>query len=542
MKFKEKLSYFRFFFAFFKNKILLFLTFILTFISITLEISSPYYIKNLIDNAILKDNFDKTVRFCLLIILINIGSSIISYLENFISIKISNDYNYYFKQKFIDKLFSIPYHLIKDKTFGGILTLFEKDIGQITAFNQTIIFGIVTNLFHMLGLFFFLYCLNFKIALLTLLSLTVYFLIIRSTYKCIDKVSRLIRKKSIDINAFIYDRFYNILYIKLLAREQNELQIYNNKYNNYLKSYYKISIFTLMIDNLKSFAGFIGSIIIILYGSYLTIKKEMTIGELLAINSLFISIFAPASFLINLKLNYHKNAVSFERIIGFFKITEENNNGKNINKIEEIVINNLSFGFEKEKLILKNLSFNFKKGEIVLLKGNNGSGKSTLCFLLLGFYSELIDPMQILIDTIDIKDINVRLLRNKIALLPQKVETLSGTIESFITTDGKFDEEFLKIREYEIDDVISKKGKFFEIKRNGENLSGGEKQRLYLSRILANNYDFYIFDEFESSQDHINKNKLKNIVQKLKENNKGVIIVTHNNEFDNIADKILCLN
>ena len=511
-------------------------------LSIILSILSPYYIKNLIDNAILKDDFNKTVQFCLLIILINLVASLISYLENFLSIKISNDYNYYFKQKFIEKLFSISYYSIKNMTFGGILTLFEKDIGQITAFNQTVIFGILTNLFHMLGLLFFLYCLNYKVALLTIFSLFIYFLIIRSTYKCIDKVSRLIRKKSIDINAFIYDRFLNILYIKFLTREQNELLIYNKKYNDYLKSYYKISIFTLIIDNFKSFAGFIGSILIILYGSYLMIKKEMTIGELLAINSLFISIYTPASFLINLKLNYHKNAVSFERIIGFFKIDEENNTSESIDKIDDIIINNLSFGFEKDSLILKNLSFNFQKGKINLLKGDNGSGKSTLCYLLLGFYSELINPMQILINSKDVKNINIKSLRNKITLLPQKVEILSGTIENFITTEDKFDEKILKVREYEIDDLILKKGKLFEIKRNGENLSGGEKQRLYLAAILASNYDFYIFDEFESSQDYINKNKLKNIVLKLKNNNKGIIIVTHNNEFDIIADNILCLN
>ncbi|MEZ7891021.1 MAG: ABC transporter ATP-binding protein [Candidatus Wallbacteria bacterium] len=528
---------------YFKNKKkIIFVILILTLTNLTLGITFPGLIQRLIDEAILLKNSEKMIEISIRISVIFFLTIIISYLQSYLALIFSNEFIYYYKVKFLKKFFDASYSKIEEKNIGNVINLFESDLSTVTGFCQTVIFGIITNFIQLIGLFYYLYVLNNKIALMTAGIFSVYFIAVRMTHRYFNRVSRFLRSKNLKINSFVYERFYNVFFIKSLSKADNELKKYELCYRDFLKGYYSVSKMNMMIDSLKDFISFYGSVVIVLYSGFLVIYGEITTGTLFAANTLFGAIYQPASFFVNLRLNFYKILVSFEKLKEFLECPEENLKGRNLDEAKVIKLENITFSYKGNINVLENFTAEFNKGQIKLLKGPNGSGKSTLAFLKTGFYIEKLSSGKITINDYDIKEINVKSLRNKIVYMPQKVEIFSGELKNFMEIKKEeFFEKMEKIKRYEIGDILLQKGSEYYINQGANNLSGGERQRIYLANLLLNDYDFYIFDEFESAQDVINRENLKNVIKILKENGKGIILITHSNYFDDICDDIINL-
>lgn len=522
------------------NKAAVAIIILLMLCGVVAGIIMPYFIQRLIDDAIIKKNVGLAFNYCIIILIINIAFSVFTYIQNYLSYKFSCEYGFYLKQKFLEKLFLLHYSCIKNKTFGNLLTLFGNDIDNIASFGQTIIFGVVANFVQLTAWSFYFYYISPKLAMISLITLLIHYVIVKVSSRFFDTTARLLRKIRIDVNNFIYDRLYNIFYVKILCREDYELKIYKEKYRNSLETSYKITKITMAIEELKGFMSFLGCMMVILYGALLVADDQITIGGLLAANNLFILLYSPASFFINLKLDFYKIAVSYQKINEILSCKDIETEGITIGEINKIEVNGLKFKFNNNIILFNEFTANFNIGEITLIKGANGSGKTTLALLLYGFYKEMLDNGIIKFNDYDIKNINISSLRSKVGFFPQKIEILSGTLKNFIISENiDYETKIEQINNMGLHRLFIEKGVDYQVMRTGENLSGGEKQRLYLAALIARKYDFYIFDEFESSQDGVNRELFKNIIIELKKLCKGIIIITHSNDFDKLSDKTI---
>lgn len=194
-----------------------------------------------------------------------------------------------------------------------------------------------------------------------------------------------------------------------------------------------------------------------------------------------------------------------------------------------IEFKNVSFKYsDGEEDTLTDINFVAKPGEVTAIIGSTGSGKSTLINLIPRFFD--VTQGSILVDGIDIRDVSVKDLREKIGLVPQKGVLFSGTILSNI----KFGNDNMDMKVVEESSAIAEAKNFImekeenynsPISQGGKNVSGGQKQRLAIARAVARNPEIYIFDDSFSALDYkTDSNVRKNLSKKIKDST--VVIVT----------------
>lgn len=194
--------------------------------------------------------------------------------------------------------------------------------------------------------------------------------------------------------------------------------------------------------------------------------------------------------------------------------------------------------------ILTDISFQAKPGETIAFIGSTGSGKSTLINLIPRFYD--VTKGRILIDGVDIREIKLTELRDKLGLVPQKGVLFSGTIESNVKFGNeKADEAELEraARIAQALEFVKEKPEGFdsEISQGGNNVSGGQKQRLSIARAIAKNPDIYIFDDSFSALDYKTDVALRAALKKEIKDSTVLIVAQRISTILN-ADQIIVLD
>jgi ATP-binding cassette subfamily B protein len=188
-------------------------------------------------------------------------------------------------------------------------------------------------------------------------------------------------------------------------------------------------------------------------------------------------------------------------------------------KVKEVEFKDVYFRYpDAEEDILSNISFKAKKGETVAFIGSTGSGKSTLINLIPRFFD--VTGGKILIDGIDIRDIKLEDLRTKIGYVPQKGMLFSGTIRSNILFGSQNNCEKDMIEAAKISQaeefIVEKENTYdSDISQGGNNVSGGQKQRLSIARAIASHPEIYIFDDSFSALDYKTDYKLRSALSKV---------------------------
>ena len=174
--------------------------------------------------------------------------------------------------------------------------------------------------------------------------------------------------------------------------------------------------------------------------------------------------------------------------------------------------------------------------------GKNGSGNTTIAKLLIGFYKNYTGSIQI--NGIELRDISVTDLRNRIGIVAQNIFLFSGSLLDnirYISPKSSEQEVMNALEKAGLDISEFAGGLHFIVNENGKNLSGGQRQKIALARMIVKNPDVMIFDEATSNLDVATSNLLKQSIHSIFAE-KMCIIITHNQEMAAIADKVLRLS
>ena len=217
-------------------------------------------------------------------------------------------------------------------------------------------------------------------------------------------------------------------------------------------------------------------------------------------------------------------------------------------EVGTVEFKNVSFKYpDADEYLLKDINFKVNKGEVIAFIGSTGSGKSTLINLVPRFYDAT--DGEILVDGINIKDYTLKSLHNKIGYVPQKAVMFTGTVKSNVRygDNGKKEVSINKVKEAvniaQATEFVEKMDKSYDghIARGGTNVSGGQKQRLAISRAIAREPEIYIFDDSFSALDYQTDSKLR---KELKKYTKDATIMIVAQRIGTIisADKIVVLD
>ncbi|MFU2205864.1 ABC transporter ATP-binding protein [Streptococcus pluranimalium] len=359
------------------------------------------------------------------------------------------------------------------------------------------------------------------------------------------------QQKTLDkINQYVRENLTGLRVIRAFARENFQEERFDTKNQDYSETSQSLFILTGLTEPL--FVQIIIAMIVAIVWFALNplSKGDLQIGDLVAF--IEYSFHALFSFLLfaNLFTMYPRMAVSSQRIVEVMEmplsISKNEDGVKETETKGYLEFDNVTFAYpgETESPVLHDISFKTKPGETIAFIGSTGSGKSSLVNLIPRFYDVTFG--RILVDGVDVRDYNLKALRQKVGFIPQKALLFTGTIGENLKY-GKADATGLELDEAsdvaQAREFIDSREERYEthLAEGGSNLSGGQKQRLSIARAIVKKPDIYIFDDSFSALDYKTDATLRRRLKEVTED-ATVLIVAQRVGTIMDADQIIVLD
>ena len=346
------------------------------------------------------------------------------------------------------------------------------------------------------------------------------------------------------------DSLINFEAVKYFNNEKYEVGRYDTALSNYEKASIKVTTSLSFLNagqNLIFSSALSGMMYLAANG---IANGSLTIGDLVMVNQLVFQLSIPLNFLGSVYRELRQSLLDMETLFNLQKVNiavkePEKPNSLQLTKGGEIKFENVTFGYHEDRPILQNLSLTIPAGQKIAIVGPSGCGKSTILRLLFRFYDT--QEGRILIDDQDIRDVSLQSLREAIGVVPQDTPLFNNTIEHNIrygnmnASSEDVRNAAKRARVHEIVDGLPE-GYNTMVGERGMMISGGEKQRLAVSRLILKDPPLLFFDEATSALDtYTEQSLLQNINSILKEKARTSVFVAHRLRTIFDSDKIIVL-
>lgn len=353
------------------------------------------------------------------------------------------------------------------------------------------------------------------------------------------------------------DSLINYESVKIFNNELYQASKYDKALMKYQQSSVKIATSLAFLNSGQNFIFTLALTAMMYMGCQGVYTGELTVGDLVLINQLVFQLSVPLNFLGSVYRELKQSLLDMENLFQLqnqpIKIKEilnapplKLNNNNNNSLPGEIRFENVLFGYHPDRPILNNASFTIPAGQKVAIVGPSGSGKSTILRLIFRFYD--INQGRILIDGQDISKVLLESLRKLIGIVPQETPLFNDTILENIRygrLDASDEEIYRVINQVQLNKLIDDlpDGVQTIVGERGMMISGGEKQRLAMARLLLKRAPITFFDEATSALDtHTEQALLKTIRLVFKQQHQTNVSIAHRLRTIADADKIIVLN
>ena len=506
---------------------------------------TPYLLKIIVDDYILLKNYDGMLALITIMIGVLFLEVIFMYLftfyANWLGQKVIKD----LRVNIFQKIIKFKMSFFDNNAVGRLVTRTVNDIETIASIFSQGLFTIIADILKMLTVLIVMLIISWE---LTLVVISIFPLLIYATrvfQKTMKFAFEKVRTEVANLNSFVQERISGIKIVQIFSRESIEIKNFkeiNSRHKNaWLKTVWINSIFFPIAEISTSIC--IG--LLVWYGGFNNIQGEnISLGTLFLFISMSGLLFRPLRQIADRFNTLQMGMVSTERI---FKILEDDSTIKDNGTISMdniqgmIEFKNVSFSYIKNEKVINDISFKVNSGETLAIVGPTGSGKTTITNLITKFYE--YDKGDVLIDGVDINNIKLDNIRNKVGIILQDVFLFADTIFNNIALYN--DQISLKdvqkaAKELDMHDFITSlpNGYNFNVSERGITLSSGQRQLIAFLRVLVNNPDILILDEATSSIDSYSEDLIKNATKKITRG-KTSIIIAHRLSTIESADKII---
>ncbi len=345
----------------------------------------------------------------------------------------------------------------------------------------------------------------------------------------------------------VYDRLYNVFLVKNFVMEEKERKRFFKSLvgkivptiKNAADKSRKVSVVQGVINSV-GFVAVLGSAIFFLR------KGSITPGQFIMFFGYINLAFGPFRFFGSIYRKYKRTNVAIKRFLKLRRIVPEKmkHGKKTLDKVKgKIVFEDVNFGYLKDKAVLKDINLKVDPGETVALIGKSGVGKTTLAELIMGYYQ--IEKGRILLDDSDISKLQLKWLRDQIAIVPQDLNLFNDTLINnlrYANSKATEKEIIAAAKAASADDFIKNlpKGYHTLVGEKGVRLSMGQRQRIAITMAFLKNPKILILDEPTAALDAESEKKVKEGISKLVEG-KTTFIIAHRFSTVRNADKIVVL-
>ena len=533
-----------------KQPKLLFLDFLGAFFFVLVNLGLPTILARMVDEAILPHDVSRLYYWSVIMFLLILAGVAGRILLSYTASKLTTEMIREMRNDLYDKIQQFSHHEYEQIGISSLVTRITSDAFALMQFaDQSLRLGMITP-FMIASSMVMILVTSPSLAWLILLAvpplaISIWFLARRST-----PLSKQQQKTLDKINQYARENLSGLRVIRAFAREDFQEQRFDEQNQSYTET--SSRLFKLMGWANPLFVHIlIWMIVAIVWFALEPIAQaSLQVGNLVAfVEYAFHALFSFMLFA-NLFMMYPRTAVSAARLQEVMDLPisiDPNPNGVTETETRGYLsFENVTFAYpgETESPVLHNISFEVKPGQTIAFIGSTGSGKSSLVQLIPRFYDVTLG--KILVDGVDVRDYNLKALRQKIGFIPQKSLLFTGTIGENLrygkwnASEGELEKasDISQAREF-----INSRSERYEafLEEGGSNLSGGQKQRLSIARAVVKRPDIYIFDDSFSALDYKTDAQLRKRLKEVTQEAAVLIVAQRVGTIMN-ADQIIVLN
>jgi len=349
-------------------------------------------------------------------------------------------------------------------------------------------------------------------------------------------------------NGRAMDSLMNYETVKYFNNERLELDRYQDTMGQWEEAAVKSQSTMSMLNFGQAAIIAIGVTGIMFLAAQGVVDGSLTLGDLVLINTMMLQLFLPLNFLGIIYRSLKYALADMDMVIKLLRRPVEIEDRADAVPLEieraSVEFRDVVFHYNEDRRILDHVSFRLEDGEKLAIVGPSGAGKSTIARLLFRFYD--IEAGQILVSGQDISGVTQQSLREAIGIVPQDTVLFNDTIRyniEYARPGASFDEVREAARLADIDDFIERLPQGYDtvVGERGLKLSGGEKQRVAIARVLLKNPAILVFDEATSSLDSQSEKNILGALQRIS-HNKTTLVIAHRLSTVIDADRIIVLD
>ncbi len=515
---------------------------------------NPLVTGNIVDKVIKGGQHELLFKLIAIMLCVVVGKSIFRYSYQVIFEYCSQNVILKMREDLYAHIQKLDFSWYDNAPSGNVMTLLTSDLDKVRHFVAWVVYQILENSLIYIFSIITLASINWKLTLAFMVIAPPVLLLVRKFKIQIRPAHMKVRDQFAVLNTRVGENIEGNRVVKAFVREGYETE----RFDKENESYRDVSIenadmrvkFLPWIDALCQ----VLPVILILFGGYLVIQNEMTIGQLVTFNGLMWAFIQPINMFGMLVDNTQNFAASADRLYELQKAESKIKNPQNAETGKEVAASasdsikgrvefrNVNFSYN-ETPVIRDMSFVIEPGTTVGILGPTGSGKSTIANLMCRYYDT--DSGEVLIDGKNVKDYNLQELRRNVGITMQEAFLFSDTVEgniAFAKPDASFEDveaaaELARVKEF-IGDLTD--GYDTIVGERGVGLSGGQKQRIALSRLFLADPKVMILDDTTSAVDNDTEYKIRQSIKSRSEGHTAFIISHRVSSFEN-CDVILVI-
>ncbi len=495
------------------------------------------------------DKYDSLVKVCILLLVSYFLKNLFGYLQSILTQYVEKSLITDLRRRLFHKFNSLSLKYFHQRRAGDIVSRFISDVNAIQNTVSVTFTDLIKQPILIATFLFMAFFISWKLTLISVITIPVSVFFIIYLGKKLRKYSIRVQEKLGEFTSVISENIYGSKIIRAFSMENFENKRFELKLKDYFRTLMKSAYYSNLTGPVTEMVSVLLGVFIIWYAgreifSGYSLAPEEFIGYLIIVFQLM----APIKNLSSVSNRIHESYAATNRIFEIIdtkpdifdytaavaKNTFENN----------IEFNKVTFAYTDDKLILDNINLKINKNEKIAIVGSSGVGKSTMIDLIPRFYE--VSSGEISIDGINIKDIQLKSLRDLFGIVTQEIILFNDTIKNNIAYGhenipmGKITEA---AKNANADDFIiqTEQGYDTVIGERGLKLSGGQKQRIAIARALLKNAPIMILDEATSSLDTESEYLIQDAIEKLMENRTSIVIAHRLSTIRN-ADRIIVLD
>ncbi|PKN84118.1 MAG: ABC transporter [Chloroflexi bacterium HGW-Chloroflexi-8] len=568
----------------------IFLMLFIILISTGLSLVSPLIMRDLIDKTLPEKNLQRLVLLTVALLLIPVMNGGLNIIQRRLNAGVGEGVIYDLRVALFSRLQRMSLSFFTHNKIGELMSRLNNDVvGAQTAISSTIT-SIITNLLQAIAILVVMLSLEWRLTILSVFILPLLILVTKRLANQLRDIARKAMETNARMNAMMNETL-NIggaILVKLFGRTDLEI----NRFEQRAAQVRDIGIHRAVVGVsffvILGLVAALGTAFIYGLGGYLVIKDAFTIGTIVAFGSYLGSLYSSLQSLANAPVEFSTSMVSFERVFevidlpvdipekedaivldkaqGFLKfenvcfkyddtegsLSDVHRYGRmdNVNAVlseqepEKEEDKNIPATSQARSIALEDINFEAKPGQLIALVGPSGAGKTTLTYLIPRLYDP--DEGRILIDGIDLRDVTLESLSNQIGMVTQETYLFHDTIRTnlcYAKLDATQEELEFAASAANIFGFIHDLPNGFDtiVGERGYRLSGGEKQRIALARVILKNPRILVLDEATSSLDSESEALIQEALKRVM-SGRTSIVIAHRLSTILAADTILVID